>query len=84
MMTVRLTAQQREYLREATFLPDDLRARLARSPNPTALEVDADTANELTSAFTVRLAEAGFDEDYEVTAEGALLEDLIDRFSVTS
>lgn len=40
-----------------------------------------DLAEDLRGALTQRLAYAGFDEYYEPTEEGRLLESLIDRWS---
>lgn len=38
-------------------------------------------AEEFRNIFTERLAKIGFDENYELTTEGRMLEDLIDKFS---
>lgn len=45
-----------------------------------SLEVDRDVAERFRSAFTERLARVGFDPGYELTGEGAVLEELIDAF----
>jgi len=50
-------------------------------PTAGTLEVSAATAEEFCEAFTEQLAKVGFDEAYEPTAEGKLLENLIDRFN---
>lgn len=42
-----------------------------------------DMAEELRTCLTDRLAVVGFEENYELTSEGQLLEDLIDRFYVS-
>ena len=42
--------------------------------------LDPDTSEALRTVLTLRLAETGFDENYDPTSEGQLLEDLIDRF----
>jgi hypothetical protein len=44
------------------------------------LEVSVAVAEQFREAFTERLAKVGFDEAYEPTEEGRLLENLIDRF----
>jgi hypothetical protein len=44
------------------------------------MSIPSETAEEFRSAFTNQLATVGFDERNEPTAEGKLLEDLIDRF----
>lgn len=80
---VRLSGGELEYLKRANFLPPAL-ARVIESAEPTRDEnweiaVSADLAEALRSAFTERLAATGFDADYEPTAEGRMLEGLIDR-----
>lgn len=81
--SVSLSPAQLDYLSGATFLPPHLQriVRAAEAASGAArLNLDVDVAEEFRSAFTIRLAEAGFDSDYEPTREGALLEDLIDAF----
>jgi hypothetical protein len=84
--SVRLSAAQRTYLLGADYLPADLRGVVAAKsaattrPDGITLEVDPDLAERFRSAFTERLAQVGFDSTYELTGEGALLEELIDAF----
>jgi hypothetical protein len=84
--SVRLSADQRRYLLSAGYLSADLRSAIAaKSADRTAsegirFEMNHDLAERFRSAFTDRLAQAGFDRDYELTAEGAILEELIDAF----
>ena len=84
--SVRLSAAQRTYLLGADYLPADLRGVItAETAAPTGsggvtLELDPDFAERFRSAFTERLAGAGFDPTYELTDEGAVLEELIDAF----
>ena len=42
------------------------------------------TARLLSDALTLELSRKGFDRDYQLTHEGRLLEDLIDRFNPRS
>lgn len=81
---VDLTRNEVDYLEAAGFLPPILLARLRgaqwRSATAAALELSPATVEEFREAFTEQLAKVGFDEAYEPTAEGRLLEDLIDRF----
>jgi hypothetical protein len=83
--SVRLSEPQVAYLTTAAYLPSDLRdavinaADLGGPGGPIA--IDAATADILQSALTDRLGQAGFDADYDVTDEGAMLEDLIDAFA---
>jgi hypothetical protein len=84
---VRLSGAQRTYLLDANYLPDDLRGVITAESAATtksggiALEVDPDLAERFRAAFTERLAQVGFDSNYEVTGEGAVIEELIDVFS---
>lgn len=86
---VALTLTEVDYLKTAGLLPPALfeclksvrwRSGAAGLGAAGTLEVSAATAEEFREAFTERLTKVGFDESYEPTAEGKLLEDLIDRF----
>jgi hypothetical protein len=81
---VDLTLTEVDYLKTADLLSpalfECLKSVRWRSGTVGTLEVSAATAEEFREAFTERLAKVGFDESYEPTAEGKLLEDLIDRF----
>jgi hypothetical protein len=50
-----------------------------QSNGSAALSVSAPMAEELREKLTVRLAQAGFDEDYSLTNEGRILESIIDK-----
>ena len=83
---MRPSRKQAEFLRHASFLPTPLArivgtARLA-AHGGISLSISRDVAEEFRDAFTVRLAEAGFDADNEATSEGRMLEDRIDHFLV--
>ena len=68
------------YLRRNGILMDRLEAAGAFTTPEVSFEiVDRDLAEEIRDALTERLAQVGFDEKYEATAEGKFLEDLIDR-----
>jgi hypothetical protein len=79
---VDLTRSEIDYL--AGLLPSTLLEYLSdirwRSGVAGTLEISAATAEGFREAFTGQLAKVGFDEAYEPTAEGRLLENLIDRF----
>ena len=83
---IRLSRNEVEYLRQASFLPSHLveivRFAESASEGSLFLRVSRDAAEGFRSAFTDRLAKVGFGVDYELTGEGSLLEDLIDRFYV--
>ena len=48
-----------------------------------SLVLSAVAAEEFRGKFTEELARVGFDKNYEITAEGEVLENLIDRFFVS-
>lgn len=81
---VSLTRSEVDYLKTAGLLPPTLLECLKRVRwqlgAAGTLEVSAATAEEFREAFTEQLAKVGFDESYQPTAGGNLLEDLIDRF----
>ncbi len=81
---VDLARSQVDYLKAGGFLPPVLLECLQgvrwRSDAAGTLAVSAARAEEFREVFTEQLAKVGFDEAYEPTAEGGLLEDLIDRF----
>jgi hypothetical protein len=86
-VTIRLCRQEIDYLINAKFLgPLQIEAvRDAESSNDggVVLRLSRDSAEAFREAFTDELAKVGFDDKYELTAEGCILEDLIDRFDVT-
>ena len=75
-----------DYLRSACFLEShqiDTLLESARSDiSSVILMIPYSLAEEFRDAFTEQLAKIGFDEKYNVTPEGKMLEDLIDRFFV--
>ncbi len=81
---VDLNRNEVDYLKSGGFLSVALLECLQdvrwRSDAAGTLDVSAARAEEFREAFTEQLARVGFDEAYEPTAEGGLLEDLIDRF----
>lgn len=86
MRSVRLSSAQVTYLLGAEYLPSELRDSVAAAIGATPAskgvtwEIDGEVAECFRSAFTDRLAEVGFDPDYELTNEGVVLEELIDAF----
>ena len=72
------------YLRNARFLPDEL-VRIVNAANDgednrVVISLSQEVSEQFREAFTERLAKVGFDEAYEPTSEGKVLEALIDRF----
>jgi len=83
--TVKISPRGLVYLRNTKFLPQDLERIVATAETVAGvapvLVLDRDTAERFREEFTVRLARVGFDQHYEPTAEGTLLEELIDQFA---
>jgi hypothetical protein len=80
---IRLTAREMLYLKNSAFLIErlaDLVAKAAVENGGYILTVPSELVEEFRSAFTERLAVNGFDAEYKVTAEGQMLERLIDKF----
>ncbi len=79
-----LLEHEAKYLKEAIFLGAELNnitnEMVWSSSTSAQLKITIDTAEKFRDKFTERLATAGFDIDYELTAEGYLLEKLIDIF----
>jgi hypothetical protein len=84
MRTVALSDAELKYLADASYLPEGIDTTTKSLEGSTGrggmLTVSAAEAEHLRSLFTERLAEVGFDENYELTPEGSMLEALIDRF----
>ena len=85
-ISVRLSQAETDYLCNADFLDAQQIEALqdaARSAPPGAtLHLTRGDALAFTYKFTTRLAEVGFDKNYDPTPEGRMLEDFIDRFFV--
>jgi hypothetical protein len=83
---IRLSERELMYLQNSQFLPDAL-AQVVQAAKPTdygagALLMSREVAEQFRDEFTMHLAAVGFDADDVPTAEGKLLEDLIDRFFI--
>jgi hypothetical protein len=86
-VTVRLPRKEVDYLINAQFLGplqiEAVRAAESSSDGSAVLKLSRNLAEEFREAFTNELAKVGFDENYDLTAEGRILEDLIDFFHVS-
>ena len=86
-VTIRLGRREIDYLINSKFLAppqiEVVRAAESTSGGTAVLELSRDSAEEFREAFTNELAKVGFDENYNLTAEGRILEDLIDLFYIT-
>jgi len=88
-MDIEIVLSSREffYLKNSSFLPKLLSAVVdgaVGSNDNHLLIVPSELIEPFRSAFTERLAARGFDEEYDVTAEGKVLEELIDKFYQTN
>ena len=81
---VSLSSREWMYLKNADFLPPPLASLIdgaeAIANGRYLVRASPEAAEELRSAFTERLARVGFDTNYAPTAEGKMLEELIDTF----
>jgi len=85
MSTVRLSSQELLYLKNTAFLGQDLLEVIdsaERQRRGYLIHVSRDIAEQFRSAFTERLARRGFDSAYDLTREGKVLEELIDKFFI--
>lgn len=71
------TADQRAVL-ERLPLPD----RIVETLQEPSFELDTDAAETVRDELTALLLTVGFDADYELTAEGRIIEDLIDALFI--
>jgi len=81
---IRLSINELEYLRKiealSPALVDALREAERVSAETYAIDISLALAEDFRSVFTQRLAAVGFGPSYELTDEGKMLEELIDRF----
>ena len=82
-VTIRLSKQEQQMLASTVQMPDSLRA-VVRSALPVGeswrLELAAPVAEQIRDCCADTLLQISFDEHYEPTKEGHILEALIDRF----
>ncbi|MFM9841396.1 MAG: hypothetical protein ACKVOI_00350 [Dongiaceae bacterium] len=83
--SVKLSSQELFYLGDSG-LPTSEQIDMAEPVAPDAqtrvIQFSNIAARRIGDALTARLALHGFDEKYELTPEGRLIEDLIDKFFV--
>jgi hypothetical protein len=80
----RLCPEELDYLRR-TFSRDGrcgsmIRRWSSETDRTPVIRLSRDDVERLRGRLTERLAEVGLDKDYDLTPEGQLLEDLIDKF----
>lgn len=86
LITIKLSSNEIDFLCNAGFLDihqiEFLRGAQASNDTDAVLRITRDLAEEFRDAFTIELAKVGFDANYDLTPEGRVIEDLIDRFYV--
>jgi nicotinic acid phosphoribosyltransferase len=84
LTTLKLSCEEIKYLHGADFIDpfllDELRKAEVLVDASVVLRVSREAAESLRDTFTLQLAKVGFNENYDLTPEGRILEDLIDRF----
>lgn len=82
-MLIALTPNQAAFLRDATFVPAHLARQLKQASSRFEKSIVVELSDEDADSFRDLLGEQlqliGFDESYNPTPEGALLEQLIDK-----
>lgn len=76
-VTLTPTNEQRAIL-ERLHVPDHIRVTLRR----TSFTLDVEDSEAVRDALTQEMAQTGFDAAYEPTAEGRVIEDLIDALFI--
>jgi hypothetical protein len=80
ILSFELTDEQMNYLTQQSISSDWLRDLNIRGEN--VVEGNLDAVERLREHLTERLALVGFDKDYVLTAEGEMLEQIIDALYV--
>ena len=85
-VTVKLSKSEFDYLRQASFLHTELLKSLEEASEQRGgsflLNLSPARAESFRDYFTLELARVGFGRNDELTDEGEVLEELIDRFFV--
>lgn len=82
-MRVRFTSSEFEYLRARNLLAGDAIARaMPVADGGCLIDMATEEADGLRDAVGEELQRVGFDEKYHATAEGSLLEALVDKLLV--
>jgi len=83
MKKIELNKVEHEYLISSSFLPLDLKKMLntnQRAGDSHIVMITEEQADEFRDLFGEQLQLIGFDEHYNPTREGKILESLIDKF----
>jgi hypothetical protein len=87
MVEIILKKREIEYLLSAAFLSDKLldvikNAYRSNDSHEYKLIISLDDADKIRNLCGEQLQVIGFDQDYNLTEEGCLLEDLVDKFFI--
>lgn len=85
MLKIEMNESEYNYLCQAPFLENkylELLFSSRRDDDMYSLKISEDQADEIRDLCTEQLQIAGFNEKYELTPEGKILESLIDKFFV--
>ena len=84
ILSIKLSRDELDYLTSAGFLDDSQLNALKEakwiSPSKIILNISVGEAEKFREAMADRLPICGFDDNYDLTHEGKILDDLIDRF----
>jgi len=83
MLRVRINSTEYNYLCQSSFLNDKHKKLLLaaqKDGDEYLIEVSDDQADEIRDLCGEHLQVAGFDEHYELSSEGRILESLVDKF----
>jgi hypothetical protein len=85
VLEIELNEKEHEYLCRAFFLANRYKDILASSEHHDdkySLKISEDQADEIRDLCGEELQLVGFDEKYDLTSEGKILESLIDKFFI--
>jgi len=84
MNVIKLVESEWLYLHSAKFMPttfiNKMNDSAIRTSRNYSIEISDNELDDIRDIFIERLQTAGFDEQYDLNAEGIILEDLIDKF----
>lgn len=86
MIQITLSKIEYNYLLNSSFLPGNLKKLISVSNRQVdhshVITISEDQSDELRDIFGEQLQMVGFDEKYNPTPEGEMLESLIDKFFI--
>ena len=84
MKLIKLNNEEFSYITSAGFLPNEVHNLITHSNKKNSanyiLKISEENADILRDLFGEQLQLVGFDENYKLTKEGQILEDLVDKF----